>query len=273
MAIPLEVRSDQAIFPGLERNALLNALPADAFSALRPHLMEVALAKGSVLHDAGHRIEQVYFVLEGLVSVLAVMPAGEPVEVATIGREGVVGASIAMGWDTALSRTVVQMPLMAARISTPRLTSAIQESAALRRLILAYGRSLLFQVQQVAACSALHSVQARLCRWLLHAEHRCGSVLQITQEGLSQLLGVQRTTVNMLSRGLQAEGLIRLGRGVVEIRDSAALEAKACGCYRALVAAAEEPLRGSGEAAQRPASGATGETFAGDVYSGSWKRT
>lgn len=244
MSIPFETRSEQAVLQaGFEPNALLRALPPDVLAAFDPYLTNVALAKGRVLHQPGQPIDQVYFVREGLVSLLAVMPTGDPVEIATIGREGAVGVAVAIGWDTSLSRAVVQMPLTAARMPASRLIIACQESASLRRLMLASGETLLFQIQQVAACSALHSVQARLCRWLLHAEHRCGSVLQITQEGLSQLLGVQRTTVNMLSRGLQSEGLIRLGRGIVEIRDSAALEAKACGCYRLLVGGAEKMHR------------------------------
>jgi CRP-like cAMP-binding protein len=243
MSMPVHVRSEQVVVPGdRERNALLRALTADALATLDPHLIEVMVAKGGVLHEAGHPVEHVYFVREGLVSLLAAMPDGDPVETATIGREGAVGAGVAIGWPTSLNRAVVQMPLTAARIAAPRLVVALQESALLRSLMLDSVHSLVFQTQQVAACSALHSVQARLCRWLLHAEHRCGSVLQITQEGLSQLLGVQRTTVNMLSRSLQSEGLIRLGRGVVEIRDATALEAKACGCYRVLVGTTEKVI-------------------------------
>jgi CRP-like cAMP-binding protein len=239
-----QLNPEPAVVPtAVDRNEVLAALPADSFARLDPYLTDVTLAKASILHEPGQAIDYVYFVREGMVSLMAVMPDGDSVETATIGREGAVGLAVAIGWRTPLSRAVVQMPVAAARIAASRLIGVAEESAAVRRVIAACCQSLFFQIQQVAACSALHGVQARLCRWFLQAEHRCGSMLPITQEGLSQLLGVQRTTINMLCRSLQSEGLIRLGRGLVEVRDAAALEARACGCYRTMVAADERMVR------------------------------
>ncbi len=232
----------------LERNELLAALPAEACALLDPHLTDVVLTRGAVLHDHGDPLGHIYFIQSGIVCLLVVMPDGEAVEVATVGREGAVGSEVAIGWQLAPHRAMVQVPVRAARIAAPRFIEAMQRNAALRRLITGHWQSLVLQIQQIAACNAMHGAEARLCRWLLHAEQRCGAVVAITQETLSHLLGVQRTTVNMLCRNLQSEGLIRLGRGSVEIRDDVGLEAKACCCYRTVRASTERVIPDAHEA-------------------------
>jgi CRP-like cAMP-binding protein len=227
----------------LERNRLLAALSHDASALLDPHLTDVMLARGTVLLEQGDPVGNVYFIHSGMVCLLAAMPDGQAVEVAAVGREGAIGAGVGIGWQLAPHRAVVQVSGRAARIAAPRLVEALQRSPALARMVGGCCESLMVQIQQIAACNALHGAEARLCRWLLHAGQCCGPALAITQETLSHLLGVQRTTINMLCRNLQSEGLIRLGRGSIEIRDRNRLEAKACGCHVVASASAERTVR------------------------------
>jgi CRP-like cAMP-binding protein len=224
------------------RNRLLAALPPDEFSLIAPHLASVNLAKGFVVQEAGGAIEQVYFIHGGIISLQARMPEGQSVEIAAIGREGAIGLMVGMGSRTALSRAVVQMPVSAGRMEAGRFGELAQGSKPLRDMILRYADALMAQVQQLVACNAVHDVPARLSRWLLHAEDRCGSTIPVTQELLSQLLGVQRTTVTMVCRNLQMDGLIRIGRGVIHVRDADGLERKACRCYHVLRESTEQMM-------------------------------
>jgi CRP-like cAMP-binding protein len=215
-------------------NLLLAALRPDDLSLLSPHLKEVSLRQGDVLHEQGERIEHVYFPQSGMISLLAVMRQGEAVETATIGREGVVGAMSALGPKQASTTAVVQVAATASRIPVPRFHAASSKSERLRDIIVRYNESLLAQTQQTAACHALHDVEARLCRWLLQTQDRTESnKIPLTQEFLSQMLGVRRTTVTLVARALQQAGLIRYQRGQIEITDRKGLEDATCECYLA----------------------------------------
>jgi CRP-like cAMP-binding protein len=247
--IGLTEASEKTAGANLGRNRLLSALPAADFSLLDPYLTDFELAPGAVIHEAGDRMEHVYFIHGGLVSLLLPMPGSPAVEIATVGREGAIGAMAALGSPVASSRAVAQLPVGAARIDTGRLAEIVCRSKAVNDMIVAYGDALMAQVQQLAACNALHEVQARLSRWLLHAEDRVGSPLPVTQELLSQLLGVQRTTVTMVCRTLQLEGIIHIGRGMIEIRNADALERKACCCYRLMRKATDRAVACAGDAA------------------------
>jgi CRP-like cAMP-binding protein len=213
----------------------LAALPAKDFGLLAPHLKEVGLEQGAILQEQGERIEQVYFPHDGIISLLAVMRQGDAIETATIGYEGVVGSFSGLGPRRSQTRAVVQVAGAAARISAARFRKAAQDSEAVCKIIVRYGETLLIQVQQTAACNALHDVEARLSRWLLQARDRLASNrIQLTHEFLSQMLGVRRTTVTVVAHMLQQAGLIRYHRGQIEIIDRPGLEARACECYRAI---------------------------------------
>jgi CRP-like cAMP-binding protein len=217
------------------RNRLLGSLPQDEFSQLAPHFKEVLLEKGRVLQEPGEAVGFVYFPHGGLISVLAVMPEGETVETMTIGREGGVGLATGIGSQTALNRVTVQLAGRATQVPAPRWAALAQQSQAVRDLIVRYNDVQLAQVQQSVACNALHDVEARLCRWLLEARDRVGSdTLPLTQEFLAEMLGVRRTTVTIVARMLQSAGFVHYRRGVVHLRDVAALEGAACDCYRVL---------------------------------------
>ena len=215
------------------RNRLLDLLAPADFSVLAPHLKDVPLERGRVLYDTGNEIEHVYFPHSGMVSVVVVMPDGETVETATIGREGAVGLTVGLGLRVARSRAIVQLPGSAARIPAARVAQAAHGSETLRNLVANHADRLLAQVQQSVACNALHDVEARLCRWLLQTRDCTGSdTLPLTQEFLSQMLGVRRTTVTLIARMLQTAGMIHYRRGLIHIRDVAALQEAACDCYR-----------------------------------------
>jgi CRP-like cAMP-binding protein len=219
----------------VRRNRLLALLPPADFSLLAPHLKEVPIERGAVLHEPGDQILHVYFPHSGMISVVAVMRDGDAVETATVGREGAIAASAGLGARIASARAIVQLPGMASRISTLRFGEAVDQSLGLRDLVVQYNEVLLAQVQQSVACNALHDVEARLCRWLLQTRDRMDSdTLPLTQEFLAQMLGVRRTTVTLVARILQSAGMIRYRRGQIEICDRIALEEGACECYLAV---------------------------------------
>jgi CRP-like cAMP-binding protein len=214
---------------------LLAALPAADFALLAPYLKPIALTQGTVLQEQGEAIDEVYFPSDGIVSLLAVMRQGNAIELATIGFEGAVGSLSALGPRQSHTRAVVQVPGYGQRIPAARFGKAAEQSEAIRNIVVCYGEMLLIQVQQTAACNALHPVEARLCRWLLQARDRLQSnVIQLTHEFLSQMLGVRRTTVTVVANSLQLAGLIRYHRGQIELVDRDGLEAKACECYEAI---------------------------------------
>jgi CRP-like cAMP-binding protein len=213
-------------------NLLLAALPPADLALLVPHLKPIALKQGAILQEQGERVERVYFPQSGLVSLLTVMQQGEAIETATIGREGAIGSFAGLGPRRSHTRTIVQVAGAAWHITSSRFHAFAQKSDAMREIISRYGEMLLIQVQQTAACNALHDVEQRLSRWLLQARDRVeDDTIRLTHEFLSQMLGVRRTTVSVVANDLQQAGLIRYHRGHIEILDRRGLEARACECY------------------------------------------
>jgi CRP-like cAMP-binding protein len=217
------------------RNHLLAALAPRDLALLAPHLLTVALLRGTVLQEQDTPVEQVYFPLSGLISLVSVMDTGEVIETAAVGREGTLGAFAGLGPWRAFTRAVVQISGTAAVIPTPPFQSAVAESQPIRNLILRYKEGLLAQVQQTAACNALHPVEARLARWLLQALDRVEDPnLPLTQDYMAQMLGVRRTTVTLIAGKLQSENLIKYRRGRIVILSRRGLEQTACECYRTI---------------------------------------
>jgi CRP-like cAMP-binding protein len=216
-------------------NQLLTALSSSDYSLLRPHLKDVQLEQGSVLQDHGERIQYVYFPVSGMISLLSVMRDGKGVETVVVGREGALGAHCAFGIWHAYSRAVVQISGRAARIAGAQFQKAVRESERMGDLLLRYRELRLAQTQQSAACNALHGAESRLSRWLLQTSDVIGAdMVPLTQEFLSQMLGVRRTTVTAIARTLQETGMIHYTRGRIEISDREKLEKSACECYEVL---------------------------------------
>ena len=217
------------------QNRLLAALSASDYSFLQPHLKEVPLEAGTVLQDPGDRIQYVYVPLSGMISLLTVMRDGKAVETVALGREGALGLGFGFGAPYAFARAVVQIAGRAARISGTQFQAGLRESERLRDIIVRYKESRLWQTHQAAACNAVHGAEARLSRWLLHTSDIIGGgLVPLTQEHLSQMLGVRRTTVTAIARELQRAGLIQYTRGRIEISDRDKLRKSACECYDVL---------------------------------------
>jgi len=206
--------------------------PAD-LALLTPHFREVELTARELLHETQDEIEHVHFLHSGMVSLLTLTDDGEAIETAAVGAEGAVGAVAGLGMRRAFSRAVVQVPGIASRITASQFQKAVTDSNGLRDLIVRHQEALLMQAQQTAACSALHGVEARLARWLLQTQDRTGnSAIPLIQEFLAQVLGVRRTTINLVVRTLHQAGLIRYRRGQIEILDRAGLKNESCACYQ-----------------------------------------
>jgi len=216
-------------------NRILQRLPPNDLSLLRPQLKLIDLEQGTILHEAGAPLEYVYFPTSGMVSVLAIMRTGDAIETAVIGREGVVGGSIGSEGSLSFGQSMVQIPGSALRIGAKQFLKVLAESNGLRSLVNRYQSVVLLQAQQSAACHAFHHVDARLCRWLLHASDATESdMVNLTQEFLSHMLGVQRTSVSLTAHALQKSGLIHYSRGKIEIIDRHGVEECACECYAVL---------------------------------------
>lgn len=217
--------------PALQ-NSLLEALPAADHARISPHLVQMDLERGRLIYDPGDPIDHVYFPHDGVISLMTLMDNGVAIESTTIGPEGALGLMAAVAPRQSLSRAIVQTPLRAARISAERLHEVWDTSAVLRDLIDRHTEALFGHAMQSAACNALHSVEARFCRWLLTCHDRISTnSVALTQEFLADMLGVQRTTVTAVARSLQEKGVIRYRRGVVDIMDRAGLQALTCECY------------------------------------------
>jgi CRP-like cAMP-binding protein len=174
----------------------------------------------------------VYFPYDGMISLMTLMQNGAAIESATVGPEGGLGLMAAVAPRQSLSRAVVQTPCRAGRIGAAVLHEAWERSPRIRDLVDRHTEALYGHAIQSAACNALHSVEARFCRWLLTCRDRISSdSMALTQESLADMLGVQRTTVTAVARVLQDRGVIRYRRGMVDILDLAGLEAIACECY------------------------------------------
>ena len=160
-----------------------------------------------LLHDVGQAIEHVYFPTSGLVSLVTVMSDGQTLENSQIGREGAIGTKAAFGLTTALTRALVQLPGAGLRIPTSQLQALIGHCPALKLAIALFNERLVAQIQQLAGCSALHSLEARVCRWLLATSDRIGGAeIAINQDALARSLGVHRGTLNKTLGLLQKSG-------------------------------------------------------------------
>jgi CRP-like cAMP-binding protein len=216
-------------------NRLLSSLPRGVIDLLIPHLTTTLVPQGRMLVEAGEEFDQVYFPQNGMLSLLVVLLDGRAIEVATVGREGVVGAMAGLGLYKSSVRVVVQLATAATRIPASQFRKAVDGSAAIRDLCLGYNEVLLRQARVTAACNAVHPIEARFCRWLLQSADRVESAtVELTQEFLSEMLGVRRTSVSDVASHIQSLGCISYSRGVIKIRDRHALESLSCECYQTL---------------------------------------
>jgi CRP-like cAMP-binding protein len=216
-------------------NRILLALPQESAARLVANMETVDLVQGTTIGHADAPIEHVYFVHRGLVSLIKTLEDGQNIEVRTVGSEGMVGISVILGGDHALTDYVVEVPGFASRIASRRLRDEMKRDSVLAAMLHQYVFDVSRQFVQMAACNALHSVRERCCRWLLIAHDNAGSdSFPLTHETLAALLGVQRAGVSNVAQGLRQEGLIGYRHGNVTIEARSGLEREACECYRIL---------------------------------------
>ena len=213
-------------------NGLLASLSSADLEALRPHLRTIELVQGTVLMEAGDTLTQVYFPHIGVISLVVNLATGEMVEAAMVGRDSIAGGSSALDGKIALNKAIVQIAGEASVVDLTSLRGLATVSAAFRTTLTRHDQLILVQAQQSAACNIIHTVEARLARWLLRSRDLMGSdELNLTQEFLGQMLGVRRTSVSITAGILQRAGLIHYRRGRIRISDVEGLQEAACECY------------------------------------------
>lgn len=213
-------------------NWLLNALPEEVYERLLNDLQPVSFALGEVVYESGGQMDNVYFPTTCHVSLLYTMINGVTAEMGMVGNEGVVGIALFMGGDTTPNRAVVQGAGKAMKLRAKSLHVEFSRGGDLQHLLLRYTQALITQISQTAVCNRLHSMEQRLCRWLLMTHDRTHSdELQMTQEFISNILGVRREGVTHAAQNLQEKGFISYVRGRIKILDRPKLEAHVCECY------------------------------------------
>jgi CRP-like cAMP-binding protein len=213
-------------------NRLLAALPKKEYQRLLPSLEQVTLPFAEVLYEPGALIKYVYFPNDSIVSLLAQVAERSTLEVGIVGSEGMAGISVFMGVETSRYRGIVQGEGTAMRMNAGALRAESDYMGSLHRVLRRYTHSLMTQISQSAACNRFHKVDARLARWLLMTRDRLRSdEFRLTQEFMSNMLGVRREGVTRAAGDLQKQGLISYSRGRIMLLDRAGLEAIACKCY------------------------------------------
>ena len=215
-------------------NRLLAALPQTELASVWPLLTPVPLSHRQVLYPKEAEIDPIYFIEQGVVSVLTVMANGTMGEVGMIGSEGMVGASLLLGATTSAQHVMVQIPGTALRIDANSCRDVFAQLRAFHARVLRFVDAFLNLGAQTAACNLHHSAEQRFARWLLMARQRIASdTMPMTHEFMSLMLGVRRTGVTAIASALQRAGLIEYHRGRVRITDHDGLQAAACECYEA----------------------------------------
>ncbi len=215
------------------QNKLLSALPTQEYERLLPYMETVSLNFQQIIYAPNQSIDYVYFPNSGIISLVNITEDGRTIEAAMVGNEGMAGIPVFLGADRMPGQAISQVVGNALRMKADVFKYEVTPDTSLYNLLLRYTQALLNQISQSVACNCLHSVERRCCRWLLMCHDRVRSdQFTLTQELLSQMLGVRRASVSEVAATLQKEGLIRYNRGKITIRDRLGLEATACECYR-----------------------------------------
>ena len=216
-------------------NALFAALPEDELARITPHLTAHSWHARQVLYKRDEPLKTVFFPGRTLCSLLLTMEDGASAEIAVVGPEGIVGIEAVLGVRVATCDATVQVEGdgQALVMNVDAFRAALDTCPSFERRVRGYAQVFLSFVMQSVACNARHSVDARCCRWLLHAHDRLATGdLALTHDLLATMLGVRRPTVTLVLNDLAGAGIISTGRGSVRIVDRAKLEARACDCYR-----------------------------------------
>jgi CRP-like cAMP-binding protein len=217
------------------RNHFLARLPEDEYKQLLPDLEQVKMEIGDPIQEPYEPIEYVYFPINCVISQVTALDDGFSVEAGVIGREGCSGIELTLLNKTSPRSTHIQLPGHSLRIKSDKFIAALEQSTALDRLMRRLTFAYLTQVAQVVACNSHHNIETRLARWLLMCHDRTdGNELRITQDFISQMLGVHRPGVSIGIIALKNAGLVNNQRGVIIIENRAGLEEIVCECYDAI---------------------------------------
>lgn len=211
-------------------NALLARLTERTFSTIEPHLKTIQLSKGECVAEPGQKLGKGYFPHSGVLSFVVDLPGGGGAETGVVGRDGVFGAIQALDHGKSLNRVNVQIPGESSVIPLPQLTKLLLENDEFRKIVISYELYAFARTQQHVACNAHHSVQQRLCKWLVRMHDLAGDELPLTQEFIAIMIGVRRTSVSDAARALHQEGMIEYSRGLIGVKSKAKLEEAACEC-------------------------------------------
>jgi CRP-like cAMP-binding protein len=213
-------------------NRLLDALPSEELEKLRTIWDVIALGPAEEMYREGGPLSHVHFPVSGIYSIVVGFGDGKVVEAATIGNEGMIGIAAVLGLGFSPKTATTPVPGSCLRLPVRALWPYLQPGRSLGRLLHRYAAFALQNACQTAACNAVHSAQARMCRWLLTNQDRLGGeLLTLTHELLAQLLGLRRQTVTIIAGTLQAAGYIQFQRGVVRVLNRSGLESLCCECY------------------------------------------
>jgi CRP-like cAMP-binding protein len=222
------------------QNRILAALPSNEYERLLKHLTPVSLALGETIYQPAGKITDVYFLNTGVISFVATLKDGGSVEVGLLGNDSMIGLSIVLGDDLSPNHAIVQIADGALRMKAAALREELKSDGQLLGLLLRSTLLMIKQVSQTAVCNGSHTVGRRLARWLLMCHDRVnGDELELTQEFISQMLGIRRSGVSEAAILLQGGGLIKYSRGHITILNRAGLEEFACECYGIVRAEAE----------------------------------
>ena len=214
------------------QNRLLASLKSDDLALLARHFRMVEVTQGQFLEERGERVDAVHFPQTGMLSLIVEMPEDRTVEVGTVGSEGAVGLTVGLGSRISSVSALVQVSGATLCISASRFRTAVAQSQHLRDMIIRYSELQMGQIEQTAACNALHDVPSRLSRWLLQTSDKINDdTIPFTREFLGKMLGVQRGTITVAAAKFEADGLIRTHRGRIELLNKKALKKQACSCY------------------------------------------
>ena len=220
---------------GENQNRLIASLTDAELARLQPDLVLVPLMLGDVLYDTGQKLQYAYFPVTAIISLKYATESGSSIEIAGVGFEGIVGFALYMGSETTTSSAVVQTAGFAYRLSRITLKREFDLAGNLQRCLLRYTHELMMQIGQTAVCNRHHSIDQQLCRWLLNTLDRLSSQeLIMTQELISNTLGVRREAITEAAGRLQAAGYISYRRGHISVINRAGLESRSCECYLTL---------------------------------------
>jgi CRP-like cAMP-binding protein len=215
------------------QNYLLAGVSDVELARLLPNLQPISIPLGKVIYESGEKMDYVYFPTTAIISLLYIMENGSSAEIGVVGNDGMVGIAIFMGGDTTPNRAVVQSGGKTLKMKASLMKDEFTRGGPFHNLCLRYTQALITQISQTAVCNRLHSVDQQLCRWLLLSHDRLPSDrLIMTQDLISNMLGVRREGITHAAKRLQAAGYISYVRGDITILSRKGLETDACECYQ-----------------------------------------